>query len=1159
MQEMLLVEIQEDGMRQDNGLSVKERRKLFYLRMAVWCLLVGFDVFAGVPQNKMEKFRAGSVQTPGDVESQTIANAANWMYWMRDDGNSGYEPFIGNGSQYPRGIANVIFHDGVVWGGWLNNDRRAGNENFPPLRVSGQQYISGTVDGWIVTPGDSTNNPVAIDPNDSRVRIYRIRQDFQSLQPNMPEVRRDAAELNGVEVSKVSAEMAQAVIDKYAKDWAEWPGDLGAPFVDKNGNGLWDPGIDEPGIANADQVIWFVANDVDNSVSEMTTGSPGIGLEFQVTLWSYKQPDKILGQTLFKRYRLINKSGIKVDSMFIGQWVDPDIGAFPDDFAGVDQERSLGYGYTAFSTDEVFSKAGSHPACVGYDFLQGPIIETHNPRDRAVFNLKRISGYLNVPLTSFGLSIPGPTFVEPAPEDARGLYNWLNGFMPKSDINNPEPYVHGAGPNAGQPTKFPLNGDPFFRTGDIDGLGTNPGPGDRRFLLSSGPFTFANGDTQEVIVALVGGIVAGPGGDNLNAIEQMKVNDDFAQFMYDNLFEKRANILPPPTVKVTPFRDAISLEWGSDASSVGAIENTGADALYEFEGYNVYQLPSLDAGKDRAVRIATFDRVDGVRKIFSKKYLPEAGNVVDVLDQEGDDSGLQRNFVVRKDSLHNRPLRMGTPYYFAVTAYGYNLDPKLPQHSVESPLKVFEAIPQDAPPGTRFTAQIDSQIAVTHTAGRSDGKVRVSVVDPAALTGDRYEIFFTADPADSSKLVWNVRDITAGKAVIRDQPQAGNIANPDLAQAIADGFKVTVWSPQINFKRFEVVSNASGRLDSPAGGALSFDGFPSILPTDLQQVGAGHWAIHTADSARTLGRYESFLNRTTLGGKNWAEIVPFDFEWRFVGTQNWAWDAFNTGRFLQVPFELWNIGVATPDDPSDDFEMVPVLRDQDGDGTFNLSSPDHSGSSGNDDPFTDWVYWYNPLTDSPDEAPGQAGYLAAADSMARGIYTGGHLTLVLARTVLINWNGGLAAPYNQDLPEPGTVFRITTAKPNTEFDLFSFEAPSVIHNNRALARQEVQKVNVFPNPYYGGSSLETSRYDRFVTFTHLPRKAEIRIFNLGGSQIIKLEKNSDSQFLKWNLRNTRNLPVASGLYIVRIEMPDERVTKVLKLMIIQSQQFLEFF
>ncbi len=237
---------------------------------------------------------------------------------MRADGKSGYEPFIGNGSRYPRDIANVIFQDGVLWGGWLKNDRRTGNENLPPLRVSGQQYTSGTAAGWIVTPGDSMNNPVAIDPNNSRARIYRIRQDFQSLQAEMPEVRRDAAELNGVNLSEVTTEMAQAVIDQYARDWAEWPGDLGAPFVDKNGNGHWDPGIDEPGIANADQVIWFVANDVDNSISEMTTGSPGIGLEFQVTLWSYHQPDNILEQTLFKRYRWINKSGVRVDSMFIG-------------------------------------------------------------------------------------------------------------------------------------------------------------------------------------------------------------------------------------------------------------------------------------------------------------------------------------------------------------------------------------------------------------------------------------------------------------------------------------------------------------------------------------------------------------------------------------------------------------------------------------------------------------------------------------------------------------------------------------------------------------------------------------------------------------------------------------------------------------------------
>ncbi|MDO8340842.1 MAG: hypothetical protein Q7T59_02630, partial [Candidatus Woesebacteria bacterium] len=48
----------------------------------------------------------------------------------------------------------------------------------------------------------------------------------------------------------------------------------------------------------------------------------------------------------------------------------------------------------------------------------------------------------------------------------------------------------------------------------------------------------------------------------------------------------------------------------------------------------------------------------------------------------------------------------------------------------------------------------------------------------------------------------------------------------------------------------------------------------------------------------------------------------------------------------------------------------------------------------------------------------------------------------------------------------------------------------------SLAAEQVDKINVFPNPYYGVNTEELNKYNRFVTFTHLPTKATIRIFNL---------------------------------------------------------------
>ena len=56
-----------------------------------------------------------------------------------------------------------------------------------------------------------------------------------------------------------------------------------------------------------------------------------------------------------------------------------------------------------------------------------------------------------------------------------------------------------------------------------------------------------------------------------------------------------------------------------------------------------------------------------------------------------------------------------------------------------------------------------------------------------------------------------------------------------------------------------------------------------------------------------------------------------------------------------------------------------------------------------------------------------------------------------------------------------------------------------------------------------------------------------------------IEKDNSSTYQRWDLANESGLPVASGLYIAYIEMPDLGETKVLKVAIIQEQQILDRF
>jgi hypothetical protein len=135
----------------------------------------------------------------------------------------------------------------------------------------------------------------------------------------------------------------------------------------------------------------------------------------------------------------------------------------------------------------------------------------------------------------------------------------------------------------------------------------------------------------------------------------------------------------------------------------------------------------------------------------------------------------------------------------------------------------------------------------------------------------------------------------------------------------------------------------------------------------------------------------------------------------------------------------------------------------------------------------------------------------------------------------------------------GDQFDILANHVNTPLTPFQFTAP-LTSTSTDLAKLDAKNINVFPNPYYAFNPNETSQLAKYVTFNGLPAKATIRIFNLAGQQVRVLTKNDPTQFAQWDLLNKDNFPVASGMYIAYIDMPDIGATKVLKLAVIAEQE-----
>ena len=82
-----------------------------------------------------------------------------------------------------------------------------------------------------------------------------------------------------------------------------------------------------------------------------------------------------------------------------------------------------------------------------------------------------------------------------------------------------------------------------------------------------------------------------------------------------------------------------------------------------------------------------------------------------------------------------------------------------------------------------------------------------------------------------------------------------------------------------------------------------------------------------------------------------------------------------------------------------------------------------------------------------------------------------------------------------------------------------------------------------------------------MTFNHLPddgTDVTIKIYSIDGVLVRKLESMmNDNQYLQWDLRNSSNLPVASGPYVAHVNTAHGE--RILKLYIVLRNQVVQYY
>ncbi len=1108
-----------------------------------------------------------------------ILNINNFTIWTRADGQGAEPPSGGgDGSRFPRGTRWAIYQDGMMWGGktFLNAGYSVPSSQL--IRVGGSTYNVGNQSGWIIGSGA---NATALPQADPKNRIYRIRRDWRQMSKD--DLKKDAAEYFEKLSSDVTSADIDAVTAQYAQDWTDWPVDRGAPYIERNGTAgyqappanltpdeLISGNYDEPGVAGsdpkspADQVVFTIVNDLNASLTQGLSGSDPMGLETQITLWGYKRTDA-LGNLYFKKNRMINKGGVDVgggvrgsfyiDSMFVAQWSDPDLGAFGDDLSGCDTSLSMGFVYNGNAIDAEYRKFSLAPPAVGYDFLQGPIIASSV--DSAVFDLKRRRGFKNLPMTSFAYFSAGSGISDPPFTREGGLRWWrmLQGFVPDPSTS---PYRLYPFPPGETPSKFPLNGDPVRRTGFLDGLGTTYSfpPGDRRIVLNTGPFRLAPGDTQEVVVGVVGGL----GADRLSSVSVMKFNDRFVQITYNALFQVPKSPAPP-NVSVAELDGQVILDWGSDLQRVTDTETrVNLPGSYKFEGYNVYQLPSPTSSLSAAKRITTFDLPTDPTVVLDEQFDPKSGQILNLPVQFGSNSGIERFFNFKRDYIRDvDKIYNGQEYYLAVTAYSVATVPGFLPAALESELRVITARPK-MPFGTTYGTKFGDTVKVTHQ-GVSDGTVRPIIIDPTKSTGSRYQVKFdTTGGVDTWKLV----NVSSNRNVLTGETNQSGDGNYKVVEGAVF---LKVEGPPPGMKAWSI-PNGSRRWTWADGGGLELEGFngaigwtePAVIFGSIPSPTVPKGALKNVLIKFAAASSSTITNGTPevfYAGWDTATVTDpnFSYGYRYVrgGTNPPARPEFapylvgitaNYGlggyRRNTVPFSAWDV------------EANPPQR-------LAVGFLENNVATG----LVDGRYWPPPNGAGIDNVSsrGREWFFIFATPYTGATMNPAYNVSVLTTGVPIMYTGTVTRRGGANL-SAGDEFLILANHINTPQDVFEYTLPPP-GKGAGLEKVSADRVGVYPNPYYAFNPAETNRLVRFVTFNNLPPVAKVRIFNIAGQLVRVLDKDGPSQFLRWDLNNQDNFPVASGIYIAHIELTlpadGSKVTKILKVAIIQEQEVLDVF
>jgi len=826
------------------------------------------------------------------------------MWWDRGQGKAAYE--------IPKGSGKSSQFAASCWIGGFDKQGQ--------LKVAAQTYRQDGNDYW----------PGALDAN------AKITSDACKVWDHQWKIDRSVIN-QFIQLSKTGGNTAGAIFD----DINHWPGagnpkatgadnapltlnanNTYAPFVDINGNGIYEPSKGEYPDIKGDQFIWWVFNDAGNVKQQSLTSA--MGVEVQTSAFAYATQD-FLNNATFCNYRVINRGALTIDSTYIAVWDDCDLGYAFDDFIGCDTTRGLGIMYNGNNDDgggagHPVNSYGTTIPQIGLDFFQGP--------KRIVGDTAIQLGMTNFTYYNNDASIIGN------PNNGVQIYNYMTGstrFGERFSDDFVGPGSSSKGYGAGPVSNFVFWGDPGDKT-EWSECVCNNNPSDRRFIFSSGPFQLLSGALNDITFGCIW--AAGVGGCPATNFKTIKNMDDGAQALFDSKFKTVEGPEAPRMVVRELDRKLVfylvndygSNNYGENYGNMGgtykdslqyhqivvksksAVGGASKDSLYRFEGYRVFQLADAsvstadifdpntgEVNTAKAVEVFQTDVQNGVKTIVNytkNTTVSDTTSVPQVKISGAKDSGIVHSFVLTLDKFakgSDKQFINFHSYYFVAIAYGYNN------------FATFD-------PNNTLATQDVAYIGSSHAAGGTN----VEKV--------------TAIPNSSNGDLGNIINSDYGDGVIitriQGQGNGGNIAQMDtmsenkaIEKGLADSARYLLGQGPIGIKVIDPVK-------IPGADVIS-DWVLQINGDNTAAAGMNNSATWKLTGLLNGVPQDVIYSESTIGSPNEQIIEKYGFSLNVSQKQAAGYDQVNGNGYItsDVTFDEvdkpWLAGV--PDQPDSNF------------------------------------------------------------------------------------------------------------------------------------------------------------------------------------------------------------------------------------------------